>query len=186
MGMKLAHLLAGSAICRLFLSGIPLVEASANGDGPRLEEIGRNVPKKLREVIETPVEYDTERRQPTIEALKKELDKATPAVSFSIRGDLILTSTTGDWTISTIPWKGPSVVEVRQKKRPKGALGAEGLTKSQGQNQGRGPHRSVCLLKMNVVGLPPSAASSVAVRLPLGATAVGEPRPCGICPTLAR
>lgn len=124
-GMTLAHLLTGGAICRPFLSGIPLVEASANGDWPRLEELGPNVPKKLRKVIGTAVQYDPDKRQPSIEAFKKELDKATPAVAFSLGEDSVLTSTTGDWTISTIERKGTYDIEVRQKTRRKGALGAK-------------------------------------------------------------
>jgi serine/threonine protein kinase len=135
MGMTLAHLLTGGAICQPFLTGIDLLEASANGDWPRLDELGPNVPQKLRKVIEQSVQYDPDKRQPTIEAFKKQLDKATPAVSFTVLDEDTLTSSIDDWTISTVEKKGAYDVEVRQKNRRKLALGATGLTKTKARSR---------------------------------------------------
>ena len=114
MGMTLAHLLTGGAICRPFLTGIDLVEASVNGDWPRLDKLGPNVPQKLRKVIEQSVQYDPAKRQPTIEIFKKQLDKATPAVVFTVVDDNTLASSADDWTISTVERKGAYDVEVRR------------------------------------------------------------------------
>ena len=107
------------------------MEASANGDWPRLDKLGPNVPQKLRKVIEQSVQYDPAKRQPTIEIFKKQLDKATPAVSFTVVDDNTLASSADDWTISTVERKGAYNVEVRRHNCRKLALGATGVTKAQ-------------------------------------------------------
>lgn len=130
MGMTLAHLLTGGSICRPFLKGIALVEASANGYWPRLDALEANVPRKLRKVIEESVQYNPDKRQPTIEGFKKQLDNATPAVSFMVVDKGTLTTTDDSWTISTVERKGAYDVEVRRNNRRKLALGGIGLTES--------------------------------------------------------
>jgi serine/threonine protein kinase len=125
--MTLAHLLTGGDICRPFLAGAALVEASANGDWPRLEKLGPNVPKKLQKVISQAVEYDPTARQATIQVFKRQLDGATPAVSFAIQADGTLTSTTEGWVIRTVPVGKTYDVEVRKRGRRRNELGAPGL-----------------------------------------------------------
>ncbi len=120
--MTLAHLLTAGAICRPFLTGLKLVEASANGEWPRLNELGPNVPKKLRKVIETATSYDPEQRPATIEDFKRELDNATPAVSFVVN-DGCLESGGGEWAIKVIERKGKHDVEVRYNRRRKSEMG---------------------------------------------------------------
>jgi serine/threonine protein kinase len=124
MAMTLAHLLTAGAICRPFLSGIDLVDASANGEWPRLDELGVNVPKKLRSVIEAGVQYDPDKRPATIEAFKKLVDKATPAISFSLQDDGSLASTAHGWTITMVRRNGSHDVEVRTADRTR-ILGAD-------------------------------------------------------------
>lgn len=128
IAMSLAHLLTAGAICRPFLAGASLVDASANGEWPRLEKLGLNVPKKLQTVIAQAVEYDPGERQPSIQAFKRQLDAATPAISFAIELDGSLSSTTEDWTITTVPKGRTFEVEVRKKGRRRNELGATGLS----------------------------------------------------------
>lgn len=129
MAMTLAHLLTAGAICRPFLAGIDLVNASANGEWPRLDELSVNVPKKLRAVIEAGVEYDPAKRPATIENFKKLLDKATPAVSFALQQDGSLASTSEGWTIKTVEGKGVFEVVVRRNNRRRSEYCGDGLPK---------------------------------------------------------
>ncbi len=79
-------------------------------------------------MIAQAVEYDPTARQPTIQAFKRRLDGATPAVSFAIQVDGTLTSTTEAWAITTVPVGKTYDVEVRKRGRRRNELGATGLT----------------------------------------------------------
>ena len=57
MGMTLAHLLTGGAICRPFPDPVQLVVGSSNGDWPRLGELGGNVTARLRKVMARATDY---------------------------------------------------------------------------------------------------------------------------------
>ena len=99
MGMTLAHLLTAGAICRPFPVSAELVEASANHEWPRLEELGINVPKRLRDVIDRATDYDPSRRQSSADDFKRDVDRATPAISLCLNSDATLSTADGSWTI---------------------------------------------------------------------------------------
>lgn len=129
MAMTLAHLLTGGTICRPFPTGSDLVQASADGDWPRLDELSQNVPARLRKVIDRATHYDAAARPQTVAEFKRLLDKATPAVSFQPPGpDGTLVSSDGVWTIATIKAGGRYRVEVRRRGRRRNPLGLDDAT----------------------------------------------------------
>lgn len=131
MGMTLAHLLTGGAICRPFPQWAQLVADSMNGVWPRLDELGRNVPAKLRKVIEHATQYDPNDRPQDISTFKRELDRATPRVSLVENGDGSMTSADGRWTIvGRIGRDGKHAVDVKRDTRRRTILCAEELTPS--------------------------------------------------------
>lgn len=129
MAMTLAHLLTGGHICRPFPSGAELVQASADGDWPRLDELPVNVPARLRKLIEASTQYNADARPRSIEEFKRLLDKATPAISFlPPDDDGTLLSSDGDWSITTVETRGGFDVEVRRRGRRRSQLGAKSMT----------------------------------------------------------
>jgi eukaryotic-like serine/threonine-protein kinase len=129
MAMTLAHLLTGGRICRPFPSGAELVEASADGDWPRLDELTVNVPARIRKLIDAATQYDADARPRSIGEFKQLLDRATPATSFLAPDDHgTLLSSDGDWSITTVDKRGSFDVEVRRGGRRRNQLGAESMT----------------------------------------------------------
>lgn len=123
MGMTLAHLLTGGAICRPFPDSAQLVIDSSNGDWPRLNELSVNVTARLRKVIEKATDYLPERRQPTIDDFKRELDRSTPVVGLDLYEDGSLRSIDQKWTIEVVPGKdGQQSVAVKRDGRRRGSL----------------------------------------------------------------
>jgi hypothetical protein len=129
MGMSLAHLLTGGRICRPFPSGVDLLQASANGDWPPLDQLGSNVPSRLRKVVEAATQYTDALRPQTVDAFKRLLDRATPAVSFlPSQANDTLVSSDGNWSIATIEKGGRYSVEVRRARRRRNLLGVDSVT----------------------------------------------------------
>jgi serine/threonine protein kinase len=129
--MTLAHLLSAGAICRPFPTGVDLVQACADGEWPDLDALGPNVPKKLRKVIREATTYNVNERTPSIEIFKRNLDKATPAVSFGCAGVNYLTTIDGEWSIEVREGPGRLRVEVKRRGRRQGALGRDDLTETE-------------------------------------------------------
>jgi serine/threonine protein kinase len=128
MGMTLAHLLTGGAICRPFLTGVDLLEASLNGDWPRLDDIGIHVPVRLRKVIERATKYQSADRQANIEEFKHEIDRATPKVSLWQDGN-VLRSSDGEWTVARTQAKdGSYSVATKRRGRQQSELSVSGVT----------------------------------------------------------
>lgn len=128
MGMTLAHILTGGSICRPFPVNAELVQASADADWPRLEELPPNVPPRLRKVLDQATQYDFEARPQSVSEFKRLLDRATPAVSFCPPDDEgTLVSSDGVWSITTMSKSELFYVDVRRNGRRRSALGAAGL-----------------------------------------------------------
>lgn len=135
MAMTLAHLLTGGRICRPFPSGAELVRASADGEWPRVGELGVNVPARIRKLIDASTQYDPDARPRTIEEFKRVLDKGTPATSFLPLNDQgTLVSSDGDWSIAMVEKHGCFDVEVRRGGRRRTKLGAESVTAAQARS----------------------------------------------------
>lgn len=131
MTMTLAHLLTGGTICRPFPVNSELVQASADGDWPRLQELGPHVPPRLRKLLEDATQYDYATR-PSVAEFKRALDRATPAVAFMPTAGGTLESVGGEWSVSTSPTSTGRVrVDVRRNGRRRGPLGKDGLTDAQ-------------------------------------------------------
>lgn len=129
MAMTLAHLLTGGQICRPFPTGADLVQTSADGEWPRLENLEANVPPRLRKVIEAGTRYDVARRPQTVDDFKRHLDRSTPAVSFlPPGGGGTLVSSDGAWSISLGENAGDYSVEVRRGGRRRNALGVNAVS----------------------------------------------------------
>lgn len=124
MAMTLAHLVTEGRICRPFPTGGDLVQASADGDWPRLEDLGSNIPARLRKLIEASTSYAASERPQTVDDFKRLLDKATPAVSFFASDPSgTLVSSDGSWSISVTRDAGNHSVEVRRGGRRRKPLG---------------------------------------------------------------
>lgn len=118
MGMTMAHLLTGGAICRPFPVSAALVQASANHEWPRLAELGVNIPKRLHDVIDRATDYDPSRRQASADEFKRAVDRATPAISLGAKAGGSLATTDGTWTIDvTHGANGWDVVTRRNNRR---------------------------------------------------------------------
>lgn len=128
MAMSLAHLLTGGSICRPFPGGVNLVRASADGEWPRLDELGEHVPPRLRKLLREATTYGARDRPQTVDEFKQRLDKATPAVSFKVEREGVLSSTDGSWSIAIVERSGACDVEVRRNGRQRRTLGVEGVT----------------------------------------------------------
>ena len=129
MAMTLAHILTGGSICRPFPVNAELVQASADGDWPRMKELPPGIPPRLRRVLDQATQYDIEARPPSVSEFKRRIDKATPAVSFLPPDDAgTLVSCDAVWSIATTPKSGRFCVDVRKKGRRRSALGAADLT----------------------------------------------------------
>lgn len=123
MAMTLAHVLTRGSICRPFPVNADLVQASADGVWPRLEELPVNVPARLRRTVDQATQYDVEARPQSVSEFKRFLDKATPAVSFlppDEEGGLV--STDGVWSITTTSKSGCFDVDVRKNGRRRGTM----------------------------------------------------------------
>jgi serine/threonine protein kinase len=127
MGMTLSHLLTGGAICRPFPLQSALVEASSNGEWPRLGELGVNVPRRLKAVITQATEYDPEKRPQDVGEFKRALDRATPAISLLSNPEGVLVSVDGDWTVEVVKRRDGSDVVVKRNGRRRNDLGAKEL-----------------------------------------------------------
>lgn len=135
-GMTLAHLLTGGTICRPFPTGADLVDASANGDWPRLAALGLNVPSRLRRVIAVSTDYDEGKRPQSARELKDLVDRAAPAVSFEADGSGGWISTDGEWRIVVAgSSRTGSCVEILRRGRRRNDLRKEGLTPAQAQRR---------------------------------------------------
>jgi serine/threonine-protein kinase len=129
MAMSLAHLLTGGRICRPFPRGVDLLQASANGDWPRLDELGSNVPSRLRKLIEAATQYADAARPQTVDDFKRLLDRATPSVSFlPSEADGTLVSSDGTWSIAIVEKAGRYNVDVRRAGRRRNPLGVGSVT----------------------------------------------------------
>lgn len=123
MGMTLAHLLTGGAICRPFPDPVQLVVDSSNGDWPRLTELGGNVTARLRKVMARATDYLPWRRQPTVDEFKRELDRATPVVGLDLYEDGSMRSADERWTIEVVAARhGDQSVVVKRDGRRRGSL----------------------------------------------------------------
>jgi len=132
MAMTLAHLLTGGTICRPFPVNAELVQASAHGEWPRLDELGPHVPTRLCKLLEEATQYDHAARPSSVAAFKRALDRATPAVAFIPTADGTLESIGGEWSISTrATATGRVRVEVRRNGRRRSQLGKDDLTDAQ-------------------------------------------------------
>jgi eukaryotic-like serine/threonine-protein kinase len=128
MAMSLAHLLTGGRICRPFPVGAELVQASADGDWPRLDDLDINVPPRVRKVIDAATQYDADARPQTVDDFKRLVERATPVVSFLPPApDGTLVSSDGIWSVGTVEKAGRYGVEVRRSGRRRNALGADEL-----------------------------------------------------------
>jgi serine/threonine protein kinase len=136
MGMTLMHLLTGGHGCRPFPVRTELVQASADGEWPRLDELTPNVPRRVRKVIEAATQYDPDRRPQAVAEFKRQLDRATPTVSLMMVSDDEMRSTDGVWQISSDAGAGDrTAVEVRKNGRRVNARGATGLTSRQARRK---------------------------------------------------
>lgn len=118
MAMTLAHVLTGGSLCRPFPVQSDLVQAAADGDWPRLHELGPNVPPKLRKLLEVATQYDPDGRPQSVAEFKRLLDRATPVVSLAQVDADTLESTDGIWSVTTIAGKnGRLAVEVKRNGR---------------------------------------------------------------------
>lgn len=129
MAMTLLHLLSGGSLCRPFPAHAALVHQSAEGEWPRLQELGPNVPPRLYKAIEAATQYDPDARPQSVAEFKRRLDKATPAVSLAIVDGGRLESPGSEWSVTTTHQKnGRSNVEVRKSGRRRVPMGASDLT----------------------------------------------------------
>ena len=128
MAMSLAHLLTGGNICHPFPDGANLVQASADGEWPRLNELGEHVPPRLRKLVREATTYTVGDRPQTVDEFKQRLDKATPAVAFMVEQEGFLISADGAWSIAILESSGGCDVEVRRNGRQRRTLGAAGVT----------------------------------------------------------
>lgn len=134
MAMTLAHLLTGGTICRPFPVNAELVQASADGDWPRLDELGPHIPPRLRKLLEDATQYDYDARPSSVAEFKRALDRATPAVALMPTADGALEGGGGEWSISTTPTATGRVrVDVRRNGRRRAKLAKDGLTDAQGR-----------------------------------------------------
>lgn len=132
MAMTLAHVLTGGSLCRPFPVHSDLVQAAADGDWPRLHELGPNVPPKLRKVLEVATQYDPDGRPQSVAEFKRLLDKATPVVSLAQVDTDTLESTDGIWSVTTTTAKnGRLTVEVKRKGRRRMPMCDKDLTPAQ-------------------------------------------------------
>ena len=114
---------------RPFPVNAELVQASADGDWPRFDELGPHIPPRLRKLVEDATQYDAAVRPSSIAEFKRALDRVTPAVAFMPTVDGTLKSVGGEWSISTSPTATGRVrVEGRRNGRRRGQLGKDGLT----------------------------------------------------------
>ena len=129
MAMTLAHVLTAGAICRPFPVQSALVQASADGDWPRLQDLPPNVPPKLRKVLEIATQYDPMARPQTVADFKRILDRATPVVSLVELNAGTLKSTDGTWSVSTATsTNGRVAVDVKRNGRRRTPMCAKDLT----------------------------------------------------------
>jgi serine/threonine protein kinase len=132
MAMTLAHVLTGGSLCRPFPVQGDLVQASADGDWPRLHELGPNVPPRLRKVLEVSTQYDPDARPQSVTEFKRLLDRATPVVSLVEADAGYLESTDGEWSVTTTAKKGGRVdVDVRRNGRRRRIACQQNLTEAQ-------------------------------------------------------
>lgn len=138
VAMTLAHLLTGGAICRPFPVNFDLVQASADGEWPRLDELGPNVPPRVGKLLDQATQYDWDARPSSVSEFKRLLDRATPAVAFGPPDEGgRLVSIDGTWDITTLSKRDGLSVEVRRNGRRRNELGGTKLTSAQAQRHVR-------------------------------------------------
>lgn len=136
MAMTLAHLLTAGSICHPHPTGRELIEASVDGDWPRLHELPDNIPKKLRGLIARATDYKTASRPQSAVIFKRELDKVTPATSFyppDPQGEL--QSSDGVWCIRQRQGTNAWSVEVLRAGRRRNDLGWTGASSAAASKQ---------------------------------------------------
>lgn len=108
------------------------MQASADGDWPRLNELGLNVPPKVRRVLEVATRYDPDERPQSVAEFKRLVDKATPVTSFLQVDADTLESVDGIWSVTTSMNNGGRLaVDVKRNGRRRGPLCGKDLTPAQ-------------------------------------------------------
>lgn len=122
MGMTLAHLLSGGRICT---EPIPApVEKRAWRDYPAIATLGIEVPDRLRRVVRKATAFDPGDRQPDVEAFKRDVDRATPALALVQSEAHELVSTDGSIEILRSERAGIHQIEVKVNGRKRTDLGS--------------------------------------------------------------
>jgi hypothetical protein len=114
MAMTLAHLVTAGTVCAM-----PPDPADLKGwkSYPPLGLLGRNVPARLKGVIARATLYVPGDRYKDVEAFKRAVDKATPAISFAYIDQTTIQSTDSNWSIHWNEGRNGHNVEVRHNDR---------------------------------------------------------------------
>lgn len=125
MAMTLAHAVTGGAACTM---PPPVVTEAAWRTFPALRSaLGLNVPERLTRVLAKATKFDQSDRYASIEAFKRAVDQATPAVSFVMTDAQAMASSNGEWIIEWRSRRTGWGVDVRRNGRRIGRLSAGGL-----------------------------------------------------------
>lgn len=125
IAMTLAHVLTGGAACTMPPATIT---AAAWRKFPALRSVlGPNVPERLTRALVKATEFQPAHRYSSVEAFKRAVDRATPAVSLAMVDAQTMESTDGEWKVEWRLRRAGWAVAVRRNGRRVGRLCADRL-----------------------------------------------------------
>lgn len=135
MAMTLGHLLTGGDFCS---GAVPHPsDTKAWKHRPNLGALGLHVPERLRRVIARATSFDPDDRFESVEEFKRQVDRATPAMSFMPDADGSLVSTDGTTVIVRSTKRTGCTVEVLVNGRRRTADCRKGLTDAEADKHTR-------------------------------------------------
>ncbi len=135
MAMTLGHLLSGGDFCSGTVPHPSDTEAWKRR--PDLGTLGLHVPERLRRLLAKATSFDANDRFESVEEFKRQVDRATPAMSFMPGPDGSLVSTDGTTVIVRTTKPAGCTIEVLVNGRRRTADGRTGLTETEADKHTR-------------------------------------------------